>query len=95
MPGISKRSDSAQRELIFCGALLSPLSSALHGVDEMPEGPDYLDLAMEALSAALVASNPERGKNFCQLAAAYIALERFHQRSIEQHYGEIDDAQDE
>ena len=46
----------------------------------MPEGPDYLDLAMEALSAAVVASNPEVGKNFCQLAAAYIALERFHQR---------------
>ena len=32
----------------------------------MPEGPDYLDLAMEALSAAAVATNPELGKNFCQ-----------------------------
>lgn len=60
----------------------------------MPEGPNYLDLAMEALSAAAVASNPELGKNFCQLAAAYIALERFHQRSIEHHYGAIDDPDD-
>jgi hypothetical protein len=60
----------------------------------MPEGPDYLDLAMEALSAAVVASDPEVGKNFCQLAAAYIALERFHQRSVEQHYAEVDRVHD-
>jgi hypothetical protein len=60
----------------------------------MPEGPDYLDLAMEALSAAAVASDPELGKNFCQLAAAYIALARFRQRSVEHHYARLDDMRD-
>jgi hypothetical protein len=60
----------------------------------MSEEPDYLDLAIEALSAAMVASNGEVGKNFCQLAAAYIALERFHQRSLEHHTLEVDTLSD-
>jgi len=49
---------------------------------------------MEALSAALAASNPELGKNFCQLAAAYIGRARFHQRAVERHYAEIDGVPD-
>jgi hypothetical protein len=60
----------------------------------MPEGPDYLDRAMEALSAAVIASDPELGKNFCQLAAAYITLARFHQRSIERHYAKVEGVPD-
>ncbi len=60
----------------------------------MPEGPDYLDLAMEALSAAVAASSPDLGKTFCRLAAAYIALACFHQRAVEQHYAEVDGVPD-
>jgi hypothetical protein len=46
----------------------------------MSEEPNYLDLALDTLSHAVVAPGRDAARDFCRLAAAYIILARHRER---------------